>query len=154
MTREFRQTVIALWQLAELGEPRFAPDGTTSLNFDDVVLTLAMSPNEQELWVSADVGPLSGALAADTDRLQKILGLSFAFLATHNVLVSLQGDRLIVSGSYPFRAQNITLLSDLLSDVVSAAQTLNGQMDDTFAPRAREIGQAESDPNTVMIFQP
>lgn len=153
MTQEFRQTVTALWQLAELGAPRFSPDGSTSLNFDDVDLLLSVSPNEQELLVTTDVGPLSGSLAADADRLQKILGLSFAFLATHDVLVTLEGDRLIVSGSYPFHAQDIGQLSDLLSDVVSATQTLLGQMDHFPMPLST-ASRDNDDAETMMIFQP
>ncbi|MEL6840621.1 MAG: type III secretion system chaperone [Pseudomonadota bacterium] len=152
MTQDFQQTVTALWQLAELGAPRFASDGSISLNFDDVDLRLAPSPNEQELWVRTDVGPLSAALAADADRLQKILGLSFAFLATHDVLVSLDDDRLVVSGAYAFRAQDLHVLSDLLSDVVSAAQTLQRQMDHRDVLQQRRPTQTDSD--TMMIFQP
>ncbi len=154
MTPNFKRTIHALWQLAELGQPRFSPDGSTSLIFDDVDLTFELSPNEQELLVSADIGPISDATAAHADRLQKILGLGFAFLATHNVLVGLQGDRLSVSGSYPFRAQNVSLLSELLSDVVSAAQTVATQLDHRAAPSSRAGQAKDAQTDEIMIFQP
>lgn len=154
LTQNFRSTVSALWQLAQLGEPRFAADGSTSLNFDDVDLLLTPSPNEQELIVSTDLGPLSDAMASDADFLQKVLGLSFAFLATHNVLVSLDGDRLIVSANYLFRIQNIQMLSELLSDVVSAAQTLDGQLGQAMAPSARMSAAKDAGQDAMMIFQP
>lgn len=154
MTQHFKQTIQDLWQLAELGQPRFAPDGSTSLIFDDVDLTLALSPNEQELLVSADVGSISDATSAHAASLQNILGLGFAFLATHNVLVALQGDRLTVSSNYPFRTQNISQLSELLSDVVSATQTVAAQMHQkrSSSPRVGQATDAQAD--EMMIFQP
>ncbi|WP_341367300.1 type III secretion system chaperone [Yoonia sp. BS5-3] len=153
MTQAFRQTIAELWRRAELGTPLFAADGSTSLNFDDVTLQLTTSPNEEELLVNADIGPLTDGLAADADRLQKILGLGFAFLATHDVLVSLDRDRLVVSGSYPLRAQDMARLSDILSDVVSAAETLARLMDHHASMPVQDTEPAGYDPG-VMIFQP
>ncbi|MDX8355150.1 type III secretion system chaperone [Cognatiyoonia sp. IB215182] len=152
MTQVFRDTVQALWQRADLGAPSFASDGSASLIFDDVALTLANSDDEQALVVSTELGQLPVDAAGDADRLQRILGLGLALLPTHDVLVFLQGDRLTVSGTYRYASEDVALLASLLSDVVSAAQTLQGQMGETIAPRLRPVARQAAD--DIMIFQP
>lgn len=152
MTQVFRDTVQALWQRADLGAPSFAQDGSTSLIFDDVTLAVANSEDERALMVSTDLGPLPLDAAGHADRLQKILGLGLALLPTHDVLVSLRNDRLTVSGSYRYAAEDLAQLASLLSDVVSATQTLRGQMNDTAASMSRATKAQTAD--DVMIFQP
>jgi len=152
LTQVFRDIVQALWQRADLGAPSFAPDGSTSLFFDDVPLTLANSDDERALIVSTELGQLPVDATGNADRMQKILGLGLALLSTHDVLVFLQGDRLTVSGTYRYASEDVALLASLLSDVVSAAQTLQGQMGQTAASLSRPVARQAAD--DVMIFQP
>ncbi|MEL7389106.1 MAG: type III secretion system chaperone [Pseudomonadota bacterium] len=152
MTQDFKDSVQALWQCADLGGPNFAMDGSTSLLFDDVPLTLSNSDNERALIVHTDLGELPLDAAGDADRLQKILGIGLALLSTHNVLVSLRGDRLTVSGIYSYASDDFGALASILSDVVSAAQTMQGQIgkDATLiSPRTTQVALDDT-----MIFKP
>ena len=153
MTQAFRRTVTDLWQLAELGLPRFAQDGSASLNFDEVDLRLTLSPTEQDVLIRADAGQMTQSLANDAERLQRILGLSFALLATHDVLLSLDDDRVVISASYPLQADNLDHLAGLLSDVVSATQTIAAQLDAAGAG-LRPVSARAHTPDSMMIFQP
>ena len=143
-----------LWQLAELGTPQFAENGTALLTFDDVALVLSCAPTEEEMWVTAEVGPMTGAQSGHPDRLHKVLGLSFAFLASHDVLVTLENERLCVSGAYPFKERNVHVLSALISDVVSATETLKRVMPDGAGKSL--VKQAENLPlrQDLVVFQP
>ncbi len=130
MLDSFDSAVEALWRIVGFNEPMFDAYGAASLYFDDVLLKLTESPSGREVLISSNSDVISKAMQLHTDALQKTLELSFAFLATHNVLVSLKSEQLVVVGIYPLEKQDMSHFSDILIDVVSVVQTLEQHLAD------------------------
>ncbi len=148
MSKSFADTVQDFWQRAGLVSPKYAEDGSTSLFVDDVRLSFTNSEDEMSLIVASDVG----SVPTDADSLEVLLGIGTAMLSSHNVLLCLKEQQVIVQGTYPYEMRDIELLTDVMTDVVSITQALEGRVNKRVSPTI--IADDGTPADRFIFFQP
>ncbi|MEM8797289.1 MAG: hypothetical protein AAGE61_17140, partial [Pseudomonadota bacterium] len=159
----FQETIRALWDSIDLGIPEFTQDGRVDLEIDDIDVTLRDADDDTRMIAEATGGFLTENPSSRRDQLEKILRLNLAVTPSHAVLVTSETNRtgmdeIRIRAYYTYSANDVGHLADLISDVVSAAQTYRTvTAGERTAPRAiqdTDFGHGADETEDIVIFQP
>lgn len=164
--KQFTVTLINLWKHLGLGEPDLRDDRDITLSIDAFDIALRDGEDGRTLVLEADAGRLSSRSDVALMELEKVLKTNLALTASRDTIAVLDdaggmdsetASRVLVRGFYRYDRNDLAKLSDLLSDVVSSAETLQALLTD--ADSMQRPALAHSDNRTtgaddMMIFKP
>lgn len=139
MDRAVFETVIRdFWTYLGLSNPVFDQADAISLAVDDAEVFLKPALDDETLVVEMRVGRLSQVDTVRRTELEDLLKFNFALTLARDTLTVLEDDAdatgvIFVRGFYGTAQRNYDKLSDLVSDVISAAETLQMSVADEAA---------------------
>jgi hypothetical protein len=126
MSSNFEAVVAALWASLGLPSPRIGAKAEAVLTVDGRAITLAMSPDERHVVISAEAGPLSADLVLQDQQLRRLLRESLGLLPTNRAGLRLRtaapaqpGDPVAgIEAIGPCRVDAVAELTHLVEDVL------------------------------------
>ena len=125
--KTFQSVITQLWQSLELGEPEFSNRPSIILSVENIEVILNEDITGQTLVIEGDGGNLTRNPAIELHEVEKLLKLNFAMTVSHQTLTVVEesdkNTRLKIQAFYDYSAHDLMLLSELISDVISAVET-------------------------------
>lgn len=134
MTNDFPAVCAALW--ASLGLPRPPAAGrSATLTVDDRVVTLAPTPDERQILVSAACGTLSSDPSAMPEQLRRLLKNNLGLLVTNAACLALderdaEGRSLVARALCPCRVDAVPKITKTIEDVLQMIDIQSTVVDD------------------------
>ena len=126
----FEKVLSRLWEELGLEKAEFQAGAPVTLYIDSVDVVFREAQDRQTMSVETRVGKFTPHPSLARRELEKILKTCFAIAAARNTVVVLDdnGDAdepvLRVKGYYRYRNNDLGVLSSLVTDVLSSAETL------------------------------
>lgn len=161
--KSFEAVIRGLWTHLGLPEPDFGGEAEIILSVDLAEVVLRQGTDGQVLVIEAEAGELTSDPARAQMEMEKLLKTNFALNTVRNAIAVLepgersQRPRLLVRSFYTYRQNSLARLCDLVSDVISSADTLEQVLMTVRDPAA--TGQARGLPSDqfaeeLVIFNP
>lgn len=144
----------------QMDRPAPGEDGSFTLSAGTTQVLLRNGPDSRLLEIEAEAGSLTRYTAQELSELEGLLKANLAqcwlrdTLACNETGEGADVSRVLVKGYHRYEENDISQLADLISDVVSSAETLGSMLHGSGRPSSHaHPGHIADDPG-LLIFQP